>query len=459
MRLIPGKTKVSLELFKGVRIADMIIGGVSLGILVFLVTSNLPGKYIAAIIFIALVGALLLRMDGEPNYNYVLHIIRHFGYKRTYKKDAAAGDKKIGNVSEITAFTAVKDGFIEFGGDYFGKAIEVPPVEFKFFSPGRRENSIENALGRVLRSVNSEFAVNIVKIERPIIYDHYIDNENEKLETLKKSFEAGFLTEEEMKARIDIIHDRIEKLKKICFEEKVVEPFYYVVLFDSDKKQLLNTVDSAVETLRGGEMCPRILNDKELAVFLKYTNEIDFDEREIENEAPENYAEWARPDAIKINARTTEISNMVSHNFKVVNYPSVVGDAWIAGLMSIPSTKVVIKAKPMDRAKAMRRIDLSLQELRGRLATTGIDSRVIELKNHIDTLSELLKLLQGDNETLLETNIYVTAYDAILTSNTPSIAEKPENTMRSKITNMKKVMRRMYSEAGFRLNNNEFSQM
>ena len=459
MRLIPGKTKVSLELFKGVRIADMIIGGISLGILVFIVTSNLPGKFIAAIVFVAIVALLLMRMDGEPNYNYVLHIIRHFGYKREYKSDAATGDKKIGKVSEITAFTDIKEGYIEFGGAYYGKAIEIPPVEFRFFSQGRRNNAIENGLGRVLRSMNSEYAANIVKIERPIIYDHYIDNENKKLETLKKSFEAGFLTEEEMKARVEIIYDRIDKLQLICFKEKVVEPFYYLVIYDSDKKQLANTVANALDSLSSGEMMPRCLDDKETAIFLKYTNEIDFDEREIDDIAPENYAEWARPKTIKITAKNVEVNNMVTHNFKIVNYPSVVGDAWMAGLMSIPATKVVIKAKPMDRAKAMRRIDLSLQELRGRLASTGIDSKVIELTNHIDTLSELLNLLQGDNEMLLETNVYVTAYDSVITANTPSIYPKPENSLRTNITNMKKVMRRMYSEAGFRLNNNEFSQM
>ena len=86
MRLIPGKTKVKVELFKGVSIADMIIGAVFGLLIIFVLTSSLPGKLYIAIGLLIIAVALLARMDAEPNYQYLLHILRHFGYRRNFSR-------------------------------------------------------------------------------------------------------------------------------------------------------------------------------------------------------------------------------------------------------------------------------------------------------------------------------------------------------------------------------------
>ena len=43
MRLIPGKTKVQVELFKGITLADMLVGGIAMVMAVLVLTSSLPG--------------------------------------------------------------------------------------------------------------------------------------------------------------------------------------------------------------------------------------------------------------------------------------------------------------------------------------------------------------------------------------------------------------------------------
>ena len=100
-------------------------------------------------------------------------------------------------VEDIVAFTDIKNGYIEYDGQYFGAVLEIPAVEFRFFSEHRRQNSIENGLGRVLRTLNPNYSANIVKLERPIKYDDYLAREQEKLESLRHSYEQGFITEEE----------------------------------------------------------------------------------------------------------------------------------------------------------------------------------------------------------------------------------------------------------------------
>ena len=126
------------------------------------------------------------------------------------------------------------------------------------------------------------------------------------------------------------------------------------------------------------------------------------------------------------------------------------GDAWLASVLSMPATKVVIKCTPMDRIKSLRGIDRSLQELRGQWSSTGVDSKRIELQEHIETLGELLSTLQSDNETLLEVNTYVTAYDISLTRDTPGQIQPPPSVL-TRVSNMKRAVKRTYQEYKFRL--------
>ena len=540
MRLIPGKTKVRVELFKGVSLTDMLVGFIAVATIAFVVASSLPGKLYIAIGLVILSIVLLARMDTEPNYMYLVNILRHYGYKRSYERilddeelvkknsvnmmdfaldvmqeeeeiepepeeehlsygdyvdkidewlddektlidgDAPQEDKErviekrsekskekheftrkkqlsnAEDMADIISFTDIKDDYIEYGGKYYGAAIELTPVEFRFFSMNRRSNSIDNAFGKILRSINADYSANIVKIERPILYDDFLKNEYKKIDELKATYERGIITEDELKARIEVLYERINELEDLCYDNQVVESFYYVVFFDSNKNQLENTVRNALDNFTSGEMKAKRLDSKGLAVFLRYNYQIDFDEREIENIAPEDYAAWAMPDTVVVTPRTVKINNIITHNMRVVDYPAAVGDAWMAGLMSVPATKVVVKCRPMDHTKSVRSIDHSLQELRGQYESTGVDSKRIELAGHIETLSSLLELLQGGNETLLSVNIYVTAYDIAMTRSW--FKDTPEKTNIANIANMKRTVRRVYQESKLRLNNMEFCQ-
>ena len=556
MRIIPGNTKVQIEIFKVITLWDLLVGAIEAVMLALIVVSTLPFKMVFVVVHVFISVLLLTRIDKEPTYMYLIHILRHFGFgthfnrldsdkilyekkekeenavafdvlfqdktseddseeddevveskeerkerlrqeKREYKKDskllkskklskeeedaiwlkraeqskynkeskAAAKNKELrtkkhkwDEVAEITAPTAIRDGFIEYGKKYYGAVIEVSSVEFRFFSDFRRTNSIENGFGAILRALRPDFSFNIVKLERPISYDHHLELEYDKLEELKKSYIEGFISEDELKARIAIVYDRIYEIRGLTDKTRVVNPFYYLVLFNSDKKQLNIETDDAIQTLRTGEIPGRRLNDKELAVFLKYTNELDFDEKDVDRLNPEDYVKWATPKDVTFTPRTTIVNGMVTHNMRVVSYPTAVSDAWLASLLTYPSTKVVIKAKPMDSSKAIVSIDKSLAELRAKYSSAKTDSEAMEANTHIQTLQHLLSSLQGDNEMLLDVNVYITAYDPVLTNENPKIPDLKYETLRAKMTGMKKATRRAWHEGGFRLNNNEFNQ-
>ncbi|MBR1675445.1 MAG: DUF87 domain-containing protein [Eubacterium sp.] len=614
MRLIPGKTKVKIELFRKVTLSDVAVGLVGLVAVTLCVISSLPGRWIIAMIVAAIFALMLFRIEEEPMYVFMWHMLRYKAYPRrysrvfsdkllskagyenavdemfneekadkeadaselieeilqeeaaksaeeeayaedgSYEEDYEAGatedavetvetkavqtastpantkstvldamkaateaykkavdpaekkkafnkmiaeenkvlknrkateaeknevwlaraertaarkqnkaQKKDENASfkdmaDLMPFTGISGNFIEYNGKYFGAVIEIDPIEFRFFSKHRRNNSIEACFGRVLRSMHGDYGANIVKLQRPIIYDDYLEAEYGKLAELKKSFESGLLNEEEYQARVEIQFDRINEVKALCTDYKVIEGFYYLVMFDSDKRRLDTAVKQAINSLEQGELVVRRLDTKGLALFLKYTNTLDFDESEIDRIEEGNYAAWAMPENVKFSMRRTQINNIVTHNMRVVNYPTVVGDAWLAGVMSFPGTKVVVKVIPMDKTKAIRSIDRSLAELRGQYMQTSLDSKIVELQEHIETLSSLLVTLKQDNEAVMSVSIYITAYDAVASKEAKIL---PENatTMLPSVTDMKKTVRRTWSEAGMKVSGMDFMQI
>ena len=542
MRLIPGKTKVKIELFKGVTIGDVIVGVITLALVALVALSSFPGRLYIALVVLAIGAGLIFRLDEEPTYMLLIHFLRYLAYPRSYfriysdkqilamaqgkekeeflselntseedpfadmtdkerkkaekelwkeenrilksksstdeeknevwkaraarsarkkkqKAEAKGGSWDEHFIEDVIPFTGVGDGFVEYDGKYYGTVIEIDPVEFRFFSEFRRKATIEEHVGKILRSMHDGFTANIVKIERPIIYDSYLEKEYDKLDALRASYESGLLSEEELQARVEIQYDRIQAMRDICFKEKVVQPFYYLMLFHSDKRQLTVDTNQALTDLREGELpVRRLMDDKELCVFLKYTNSVDFEERDIEKLRPEDYIAWAMPENLSVTTRYTKINRIITHTMRVATYPSIVGDAWLAGVMSIPGTKVVVKCTPMDRAASIRAIDRSLAELRGQYSTTSVDSKLLELEEHISTLSELLVTLQQDNEALLTVNIYISMYDVVKTSGEPD-GEFAKSSLLPVIAEMKKTVRRAWQETGMRLNPMDFAQL
>ena len=65
--------------------------------------------------------------------------------KSVNTKDVKAKkDKKIQDIHRMTIIKGIHDNIIDYGS-YFGAAIEIPSIEFRFFSVHRRSNSIDVA--------------------------------------------------------------------------------------------------------------------------------------------------------------------------------------------------------------------------------------------------------------------------------------------------------------------------
>ncbi|MEG0813660.1 MAG: ATP-binding protein [Clostridium sp.] len=445
MRIIPKKTKVAMEFFKGISILDVLVGMLGISIVVSLIFSNLPFKvWIAVIVFIIFSGSII-PVDDEKAYMMVFHAIKYFVSYKTFERESVKkGDPSI---KTITPFTGVKDCFIEYGdGKYYGVVIEIPSIEFRFLTERRQNALIDNVFGSVLRTVGGDEAANIVKIDRPILYDSFVTTENRKIKELKEAYVNGLLNDEELTTRVGIIQDRINQIHIINDLERVFVPFHYLVFFSKDKEALRYKANDAIAVLGSGDMNCELLSEKELVVFLKYQYSMDFDERDVLTLKPEEYMDWIMPQNIVMNARTIAYDGVVTHSLRVTDYPTMVGNAWGASLFNRSYTRVVMKLKPTDRFKGIRQIDRAIDELREQAGTTGKTSRLMELDTHIDTLTEVLALLQGDNEVLFNVDIFVTVFDDELTEH----LAHPDGKKAPVLNSIKKQVKRSLSEEGFR---------
>lgn len=84
-------------------------------------------------------------------------------------------------------------------------------------------------------------------------------------------------------------------------------------------------------------------------------------------------------------------------------------NAWGEELFDLPNTKVVMKLTPVEKSKALKRIDNAIMELSTQ--AKGKASKIIDKTTHVETLSNLLVRLQNDNEVLFDTTFIITAYD------------------------------------------------
>ena len=65
MRIIPKKTKVAMEFFKGVEIPDVLIGIVGLSMVISVIFSNLPFRLWIGAGLAVLFGASVVPVEGE----------------------------------------------------------------------------------------------------------------------------------------------------------------------------------------------------------------------------------------------------------------------------------------------------------------------------------------------------------------------------------------------------------
>ncbi len=440
MRIIPKKTKVKVEFYRNITLVDILIAVIGMGLELLLFFANFGSfQYVVMAAVLGLFICLYLPVDGEKLYIQIVGWVKYLFSVKKYEKRSE--DEKT-DVSKLIPYTGILNGLIEYGS-YYGGVLEILPKEFRLLSGYKQSELIDKAFASIIRSVSGKSTASLVKIDRPVLFDSYISKEKAKKTDLDKTFEAGELAYEEITVRKNVVDDRTKILEKLNGEVTVNKSAYYLVVYDSNPATVSEILNNAIVQFNEYAMESHRLNDKELAVFLKYNYTENFNEREIDYYEPDEYMNYVTPETVEFKMGKAFVDGRESVTYTVRDYPMTVKNAWGYQLFNIPGTKVVMNIMPIEKSKAIKRIDKSLQEILAKSANTYRASDIIDQETHVETLVNLLALLQNDNETLFETNLHITVY----------------NDAKDAKQSLKKRVRTILSEGGFKISENTAKQM
>ena len=440
MRIIPKTAKVKIEFFKNISLADTFIGLAALALEVLVFTTNIPPipKYAIMILVLAISIWLYMPFDGQRFYMMFVNMAKYVVSVKHYSKDFTKANASIDN---FIAFKDIKDGFIEYS-EYYAGVLEIDPREFRLLSGYKQDQIIDVHFGKVIRSISGNTKASIVKVDRKMLLDKYVEAEHEKELQLEKLFEAGSIDEQEKFIREKIIAERIAIYERMSGETVLRKPFYYLVVYDADKTVIREILTNGISSFIDAGMNSRVLDNRGLALFLKYSFTDNFEESDVDMLADEELMSWVKPTEVRFTPKSAFVDGIETFNYTVRNFPLSVLNAWGYQMFNIEDTKVVMNIEPYEKNKAVRMIDRSLIELASQSENSFKASSMLDKKTHIETLVDVLRMLQNDNETLFSVTLHFTIYNKNRFTN----AEAKKN--------LKKTIKRIVTEQGFELADN-----
>lgn len=407
VRYVPRKTKIKMELLPHVTIADVLIGIVCVASLILMLTSNLPQKWFLALAMLAFEILLYVPLaDGERAYYTTVLIFRFFAFKKKYSREEKKGYE---NIKQLIPYVGIEeDKFLNYG-EYYGMVLQVSPVEFFLLTEEKQDTYIkgfQNALTRL----NADQNCSLVKINKAVLYDDYIQEDEKKYEALLKSQEQGDVSEKEVEGRTFVFQSRVAQYIQANEQDKMYEDCYYLVVYDKNKTSLYDTVEGMQSALATGQtpIRSKICSAKDLAIFLKANYTKEFDEREAEGKGADSLVSWTMPEDVQFKMGHTIIEGKEYRQFCITDYPLQVGNGWVYDIFSMPATKCVINIKPMMRFDAEKEVDKAILEMETKTFHSSRSSKQIENETHLQTLRQLLVDIKNSNENVFKCNFFIT---------------------------------------------------
>lgn len=419
-RIIPKKTKIKTEFFKGLSLTDGVILLVALIILALCMFSDLSTmvRLIIAFGVIIVVAIMFLRMAPDTRtYQMLGDIFKYMFSLKNFKREKTRTRKSVNalmpydGILEQDYDEKHKVGIIDYK-EYFGVVFEINSIEFYMLSLQRQDAYIET-IDNALKALSTEQTAAMFKFSRPLVLDSYIYNEIDKREEVLKSVKNGFTKPEEAEPRIHIIESRINSLDAMNVDKEfpIMKDHIYMAVFGNNIRALLSTVNFMVNTIEGNTnnvMQCKVLSRPEVAVFLKNAYDSSFDEREVQGMDPKEFMDWIMPHEIKFKSLKQIIDGKSYTTYAIADYPVSVPNAWGRSFFSVPGTRVTVKFKPVSQGDAERRLDRAIMEMESQLQKKYRASVELEKTTQLDTIRELMNNVKQGGEVLFDTCIFCT---------------------------------------------------
>lgn len=411
MRVIPRRTKVKIEFIRGITIGDIILGiiGIAVAIALF-ISQGIAYNIWFGIAWVTIIVSLYFKVaDNLRLYETLGFIFRFFAQRKKFSKKVVKGFSPI---NEIIPFVGVvQDRFIDFE-NYYAQVFEITPLEFGLLNEYKQNMLIETFANALRRLANDQMA-SIIKLNKAMILDNYIYNEDKKYDNLLELQYEGEISPAEVEMRAGVFEERVSVMEDYNRQDKIYKDHFYLMVFDKDKESLENTVNGMMNTLVNAvtPLYTQRLYGRDLVVFLRANYGKEFDERELDGIPMSKHVDWATPNQIKFKANRVLIDNKPFRQFVISDYPLQVANAWGASYYLLDRTRVITKIKPIPKMDAEKNLDKAIMEMETKVFYSGKSSRRIENETHLETLRDLLVSLKNNNQQLYDVNTFITCED------------------------------------------------
>lgn len=387
--------------------ADIIVVLVVFAIIFIAVTAK--NWAFAAIMGIVAVVMFMPTSDGIF-YTCIFENIKFLFSKKRYTADAKSPKE---HIDTLVGLKEIKDnGLLVYNGGQFGRVIKVGQKNFGIEDVTEQNIDI-NYLANALKLLDGTQSADIVKIDRPVTLDKFSGELFDKLAAVQNGLDDNAVKE----IKSAILQERIDRIDKLNNIRKQYISDYYIVVYGKNEIDLENMSIGISSELNKCGLSTKMLGQREAAVFLKYTYSRNFDEREVNDIPEEKLVEWIKPKVVEFKSNKYVIDGTEAAVLTIADYPLRVRNAWGADLFNIPNTKVVMHIKPVDKFKAIKRIDRCIGEMETKQILSDKASEASSAQTHRETMNALLDSLQTENESLLDVTLTVTAYNYLEDAN------------------------------------------
>ena len=400
MRIIPKKIKVRNTVWKCYTMPDVIAALIVFAVVFICITAG--HLALAAVTGIFAVVMFMPTSEGIF-YSCILENVRFLFAKKRYTSESKNPKE---NVDALSGLKAVrKSGLIEYKDGSFGRVIKLGQKNFGV-EDGLQQDTDIRYFASALKQLDETQSADLVKIDRPVTLDVW---SKELFARLSELYDGR--GDDRRDIRAGVLRERIDAIDKINNVRKEYSSDYYFVIYGKNAEEVEQTALNAATEIGKSGLSAALLGRRDAAVFLKYGYSRNFDEWEAGKLSDEELVEWIKPKEIVFKANKYVIDGLEASTMAIAEYPLRVKNAWGADLFNIPNTKVVLHMKPVERLKAIRRIDKCIGEMETKQLLSEKASESNSAEIHRETMHELLDSLQTENESLLDVTLTVTAYN------------------------------------------------
>ena len=405
MRIIPKKIKVKNTVWKCYSMTDVVVALFVFALIFIAVTA---GNWALAIIMGLIAVVMFMPTPDGIFYTCIFENIKFLFSKKRYTADAKNPKE---NIDTLLGLKEIKtNGLLAYNGGMYGRVIKVGQKNFGIEDVVQQNIDI-NYIANALKLLDANQSADIIKIDRPVNLDGFSEELFDRLSALREE------EPQTREIRRGILQERIDRIDKLNNIRKQYLSDYYIVVYGRNELDLESAAINIAGEVGKSGLSTKLLGMREAAVFLKYSFSRNFDEREEKDIADEDLLAWVKPKEVVFHGNKYIIDGTEASVLAVADYPLRVKNAWGAKLFNIPNTKVVMHVRPVDKYKAIRRIDKCIGEMETKQIVADKASEANSAETHQETMNALLDSLQTENESLLDVTLTVTAYNYLKNEN------------------------------------------